>query len=503
MSKRRITTRSAAAALELDLEDEVAAREVPAGEADDEFDSSRVLRFPVSIVSGRAASIAPDATLLEIAQTRAEDPSIFEEEGRKPYFWRASISNNRLDAYFSRMQKSSLKNYAADLDEGVAFLDSHDSRRLGLGYSLKGKFVGPGGNTEMRTLGAFYTVPGLQLANTDTTNFIAAVRSGLARDVSVGFYGGKSLCSICGNEMWSWTGTYCPHWPGETYEVLDSKGNPTGKMEMAVELIEDAHLAEVSAVYDGACPGAAIVKAMREVEAGRVPPELARTLEAHYRIRLPGSRHAWAGIGEGENMNRTKPNTPATPAEPTAEERAAQEEADRLEAEETRRLEEEAETQRQADETAQREAEDARQRTQARLADETRIDAEARAAIQVDLTRLNDENTRLRTELERLTAENTRLSPLADMGSRYRTDLIEDAITQGVRALGERFQVEQYRTMLANCTIEQIEAVRSGFAEQGKTRFVGGRHTTDDAGPEERDTGEMVAMEAPAWAHAG
>lgn len=448
-----------------------------------ELDRSKVQARKALILT-RAVQIASDAALLEIAKERAPDPSIFDT--RAPYFWRAEISNNSLDAYFSRMMKSSLKNYAADSDAGISFQNSHNARELGLGYSLKGRFVAAGGDGVMRCLAAFYTIPGMKLGVTDTDNFIDGIKAGLVRDVSIGFYGGRSICSICGNDMWSWSGPWCPHLPGVMYEDEES-----GKEEMAVELIEDARLSEVSAVYDGACEGAVILKARCMSEAGQLQPELARTLEARYRIKLPGSHHSWAGVG-GRKME--KKTTKNTPAEESQEERTARE------AREQQAAEAEAERQRQeaervaAAETSAREAEEARLRAETTLAQERELSNEQRAALQADLTRINDECSRLRTENERLSAENKRLAPLADMGTTYRSDLIEDTLTEGQRALGKAFATESYRALLANSTVEQIKAVRAGFSVDGDKTFKGGRQTADGEDPEaeQRQTGPVI-----------
>ena len=259
---------------------------------------SVVHAFPARILlAERSITLGTDDTaLLALARERAPDPTVFDVS--PPFFWPAEISNSRLDSYFSRMQPSSLKNYAQDADAGVSFQNSHNSRELGLGYSLKGRYVGPGGNGIAKTLAAFYTIPGLKLGQTDTTNFIVGVRSGICRDVSIGFFGGRSVCSICARDMRDYA--QCQHWAGEVYPVTDSAGKVTGQV-MAEELIEDAHMSEVSCVYDGACPGAAITKARWAAEAGVLLPSYARVLESRYRIKLPGSHRAWPGVGPGES----------------------------------------------------------------------------------------------------------------------------------------------------------------------------------------------------------
>ncbi len=82
-------------------------------------------------------------------------------------------------------------------------------------------------------------------------------------------------------------------------------------------------------------------------------------------------------------------------------------------------------------------------------------------------------------ELERSRAEVARLQPLADQGRAYRDELINQAVAEGVRALGETFPEETYRAMLANAPLEHIRQVRDTFAAQAAERFPGGRQTQD------------------------
>ena len=157
----------------------------------------------------------------------------------------------------------------------------------------------------MRVLADFYTIPGMKTGQMSTDDFILGMRSGIISDVSVGFYGGDFRCSLCGLDYWRG----CRHIAGETYERRDEQGEVIGK-ERAFVWIDDAHLSEVSAVYDGATPGAAILKAQQESEAGRLSPQHARLIEARYRIKLPAAQRFFAG------SDVTRPQENPMPEEP-------------------------------------------------------------------------------------------------------------------------------------------------------------------------------------------
>lgn len=360
----------------------------------------------------------------------------------QPFFWPAQISNNSLDFYFGRMGESTLRNFSQDAINGVSFLDSHNSRNLGYGQSLSGTFEQSG--EVMRTVAHFYTIPGIKFSGgqsyASTDDFILAVRSRLARDVSVGFYGGKSTCDICGEDVWAidWSRWeyMCPHMPGVEYPI----GDQGREVVLATFTVEDGRLAEVSAVYDGATPGAVIEKAQRLIEAGEMPPEMARRVEVQYRIKLPEQQRNWTGI----DLKRGK----AMSEQPTN---------DLL--------------------------------TQIRA-----ILTEAKApqgGSEVDGVRwLAGEVAHLFSEVTRLTAESARLTPLAADGQAYRADLIEETLKEGVRAMGLNFPQEAQKEMLEGASLARIKEVKEKFAEQARATIPTGRQTTS-----EDETADVVVVD--------
>ena len=240
------------------------------------------------------------AELLALAKSRAPDPSIFEEH--PPFMWLNEISSDRLDAYYTVMDPATtLVNFAADAQAGVAVLIGHNTRELPIGYSLSGSIEHVG--DAVRVLSDAYA-----LMDEATTPVINRVRAGIVRDDSVGFSyrGAQCICSICGLDMWrSWD---CPHIPGIEYQVDAPKSNAGANgakaMVLATGLIVGAHLSEYSLVYDGATPGAAVLQAQKAAEAGRLSTSQARLIEQRYRINLPGKRLVVnGGTMAGENGN--------------------------------------------------------------------------------------------------------------------------------------------------------------------------------------------------------
>ncbi len=486
---------------------------------------------PAAIRAAPADTALLADALLARARKRAPDPAIFDE--RPPFFWSAEISSTRLDAYFTRMSaKTSLPNYAEDAERGVSFQNSHDWRQLGFGQSLAGRFVGPGGNGIARTEADFYTIPGLRLNNVSTDDFIGGVRAGIIKDVSIGFSGGQFICSICSRDMLSdWS---CPHIPGFRYDpdmpddwMPLAYDDPAGVVATAT--VENARLAEVSAVYDGATPGAAIQKAIQAAEQGRLSEPQQRLLEQRYRIKLPLPpmlvRGATVEVREEDPM-AGKTDTPPerrgmgmmgdmedgtvggevadTMTETCNEILQLMQDAgvdlsaergsavQRLRAGVRTLLAERGRTLPLVSEVA----------TLRPLADEvTRLRAQAEAA--ASLPDLRAEVERLRPlaqevlDLRPLRDEVARLTPLAAEletsrgtiadGVLYRADLIADAIAQGARALGNDFNEALYRRVLEAPSLDLavIKQMRADWKTQGDARYPATPQTSQGETPPE------------------
>lgn len=79
-----------------------------------------------------------------------------------------------------------------------------------------------------------------------------------------------------------------------------------------------------------------------------------------------------------------------------------------------------------------------------------------------------------------LIAENGRLAPLADEGRAYRSDLVTAALAEGVRAYGDSFSQETYRTILEGAGLEAVKRMTADWKTIGDARFVGGRQIENE-----------------------
>lgn len=413
----------------------------------------------ISAGDSRAAGSASVGDLLALAQKRALDPTVFDDH--PPVFIEALISNNRLDSYFTRMHRSTLENFAADAEMGVGVQNSHNTRALSLGRSLTGRFIGGQGSGVQRVVSDFYMVPGLKLNEVSTDDAIAGIRAGILADVSVGFYGGTEECSVCGLSLWDWD---CMHIPGMAYATKEG-----AEPQMAIGWIKDAHLSEYSIVYDGACPGAEILgmKAAREADAGRMPADTARQLMSRFRISLPShaARHYWPGADLPPPEHRQKEDAMDPEKDQQETPNVVESEAPEVSPEST--------------------AAGTPTLTVSELATWSAV-----RALLVSAGLSNADETPQAT-IERLGVELPDLRRLADDGRRYRGDLIEDAIKEGIRAHGNDFAVEVYRGMLGRASLDEIKRFRDDWTAVALTLLPGGRISqdqpqTDTAAPVKR-----------------
>lgn len=393
-------------------------RDILASTAPIQYGVSMDADNPIFHIPAHVRRIEPvrATALLELVKNdHAYDPTIFEE--RAPFFWSAEISNDQIDFYYTHMLPNTLANFAADAKSGVSFQNSHRTREMPLARSIDGRVETHG--ERLRTVADFYTLPGLRLTEVNTDDLIGGIRSGIVKDVSVGFSAwDKISCDICGRSYFDWD---CPHIPGMKYEVKGA--DDVMRVMVSTFSVDNAHLNEVSAAYDGATPDAMILKAERMAGAGLLKPEAAAMIEQRYRIKLPGANRAWSGY--------------------TAPEKGSKMTAD----EQLQQLHD-------ALRDAGYDADDLPAST-AKLIEDVQTAAEQRATLEAE----------------------------AADGRSYRADLIAESLAEGVRAYGDKFSRATYEATLKAAPLATIRQMRDDWRTVAADRLQGGRQTTDAAQP--------------------
>lgn len=427
---------------------------------DQQAQAERVFAGPLALV--RILSLDE---VITTARKSAPDPTVF--EGVEPFVWRAEASNTRLDSYYTHMSQKTLRNFAANAQDGVSFQNSHKTYELPMGRSISGQYIAAGGNGIARMLADFYTLPGLTMAGVSSDDFIRAVRAGIVKDVSVGFSGGQLLCDLDGEDYFIGE---CRHILGMEYPA---EGDQKGQRNTATGTWDDAQLREVSAVYAGATPGAEViaVKGQQEADAGRMTPEVARELEARFQVRIRGATHVWAGAHlSGDESATNAAGQPAEGARSMPGETNGQGGVVLTDAERT------------ALALGQRMVAFAKERT------------------------LLHEGEEPGAAMVRVVDELDRLRPLADMGRTYKADMVEAALGEGVRAYGAEFARDTYKGMLERASLDEIKRFKDDWAGLAARTLTGGRATTEGGEPDPKPEAAIGARTAerklPAAAYA-
>ena len=210
------------------------------------------------IVQPVASPLITDAREIEtfIASLEGEFALKVDNDNEKRHEFLCRIATGALvpDRFCYFDNDTSMKNFAEGAVVGVPMLQAHSWSDVGIGYTFNSEHL----KSKKEVNVAAYITKGYELSSRDYTygsseNYILALANRDIREVSMGISSGRSVCSICGGNIWSYR--ECPHYPGREYEV---GANKTKKI--CTYTIYDAHLDEVSFVANGAVPGAIVLK---------------------------------------------------------------------------------------------------------------------------------------------------------------------------------------------------------------------------------------------------
>lgn len=332
-------------------------------------------------------------------------------------------SNDRMDSYLTKMDPTTtLTNYARDLKSGISLLEGHDTSKTPLGRSFNGLVIPSDNDNEINSVRSdFYMIQNTVVNGVNTDHTYRQVRSGILKDFSVGF-GGNELhyrCSSCGKDLMDWE---CPHLPG----LEDENGR------MVFAWVVNGRLREVSLVYKGATPDAFVTKAREYVGQGELENKLIMRLEREYHVRFDNEKSGsfFMPKKEGNSLNIID--------ELTKQVRENKIEKGRI----YDILTENGDPFRQPD------------------------DIEIRNELGKDYTSVS--------AIRQLKKE-------AQQGRRYLADMVDDAVSARVKAQGDTFNAESYRSMLMTWgDIDAIKEEAESYRKAAEQRFVGGRQTEEE-----------------------
>lgn len=395
---------------------------------------SELLHIPVRINQTSKRSDDPDTalTLQKINRLTLEPFQSLDDV----YLFSGICSNDRLDSYMTKMDpETSLRNYTADLKNGVSLLPNHDVTQSPFGRSYDATLE----NNEVDSY--WYIVRDLVLNGENTNDTIRAIQTGIKKDLSIGF-GGEEMyykCSSCGRDMWDWE---CSHFPG----MEDENGIRTFVWVM------NAKLREVSVVYKGATPGAFISKARQYAEQGELSSNIIHKLENAYSIRLDDGKGRSFYMPKNQNENKEDESMANTARNSLLDDiRAAVRENKVEKAVIYDILAEEGDPFRQPEDIA--------------LRNELGKDYSSTLAIR-------------------------QLKKEAQQGRRYLADVIDSAVQARIKAQGDTFNADSYRSMLSmSGDIDHIKEEIQSYERLAKEKFTPGRQTEPE-NPEPKEPEE-------------
>ena len=225
----------------------------------------------------------PDDVLALINAKRPEGASELAKGDVFVHFLEAANSNF-VDDRSLYLGDSTLQNIAVGGEARVAFMNAHRTgglsspSELPFGQTFCGCYeegFDADGRAAMRSLLGVFMLRGVKPngeQGPSTDDLDAGMRAGTIADVSVGLNGGDAVCGVCGNGLNARDSEgrmLCPHYPG-THEAMTSEQiesqkqrDPFNERGVATYTLHNATLGEVSAVYDGAVPGAGVRKVMQ------------------------------------------------------------------------------------------------------------------------------------------------------------------------------------------------------------------------------------------------
>lgn len=415
---------------------------------------SELIQMPVRV---QAEQIQPDDTqtiLEKINRFTLEPVSDISEL----FMFSGICSNDRMDAYMTRMDPfTTLRNYEEDLKSGVSLQSGHDITKNPYGRSYDAQFITSREENAVR--GHWYMMRDLVINGENTNDTIRAIKSGIMRDLSVGF-GGEDMyhkCSSCNRDLFD---SNCPHFPG----LEDEHGR------MVFAWVVNARLREVSSVYKGATPGAFISKARQHVDQGQLSQQHISRLENAYSTRLYD--------GKGRSFY--------IPGKDPAEKRQTDQETPKKPQKEDENMGDQERTYSRNNLIG-----DIRQAVR---------DNKIEKAVIYDLLAEEGDKFRQPDDIEIRNALGKdfckvdsirKLKKEADQGRRYLADVIDEAVASRVRAFGDNFNADSYRSMLSmSGDIDHIKEEINAYERMAKQRFTPGRQTEKEEIPGSEDTQE-------------
>lgn len=310
-----------------------------------------------------------------------------------------------------------------------------------------------------------YMPRGVEIDGISTDGLIQSIEAGTLFDTSIGWGARNYECSVCHNDIRDYN--KCSHWPGQTY-----KNEETGEEELCYAIAKvPGGLYENSIVFDGAYPTAGVLSQVGSDEPKGdwvTVDDLKNTPQDtqlfHIFSATKGKLFTFAKRDSFEKgVTIIKPELKGgadSMSESKDEKKYSQEEVDALVKE---------------------------------AVDKAVMDALANAPT-AELDSTLEYMTQAQAT-EKLSKEYSadEVLKFAKEGIDYHAQVVEEAIQWGVRAQGNEFPAETWKTTFASMSTKAIKDIAETFRKQAQDAIAAGRVTDPEAGKkvESKKAGEI------------
>ncbi len=391
----------------------------------------------------------------------------------------------------TRLSKELLQVMVDDAKKGVSFMLNHNWSSWGgiQGIPYGKVFDGmlAASNAEGETVEMHldkYIIRDDEIIDGVSANaLIKRIETGILSDTSIGFSTDRMTCSICGMNYWSMD---CSHLRGATYTMEDGSKKVCYVTAMPPSIIipyNNNALFEESIVWDGAYPGAVVTQSKHG--------DIIETPSGKYSIledkeELPENTPLLGHYHNGNIITMVKKsdhkkifNVGGVAEEDTMKIKHGSDKTINLKGDE-RKMNEKVLKMFEAFGIEYKEGETKTEELLNQMAEKYEATI---ASMQKNAEPLNVFMTQEQVK-EKFGAEMSADDVLkfAKEGQEYHKQVIEDAIAMGVRAQGNDFPAETWKSTFATMSTQAIKDIMKTFEAQAKDEIPSGRQTNPAAG---------------------
>lgn len=364
---------------------------------------------------------------------------------------------------YIQLSKPLLNTFKQDAVDGVSMLLDHSwagffgrpKPAIAYGRTFDAQMKHSDVEGEDWALYADHYIPrGVEIDGISTDSIIQSIEAGTMFDTSIGWGADKYVCSICGGDI---RGYRCSHWPGKKYVV--NEGEDDERIELCYAIAKPpGFLMENSLVFDGAYPTAGVLSQVgNEGESHWV--EVANLKETPPDAQLfhifSSARGGLYTFARRDSLGKSRKKEGGTEMD---EKKFTKEEVNVL-------IKEAVE----------------------KYGEEENVTVTADNIIPLYMTK-EQATEKLGKDLSA-----DEVLRFAKEGMDYHAECVDEAIKDGVRAMGNDFPAETWKATFVSMSTKQINDIASTWHKQAEDDIPAGRMTDPEAG---KKTGADLPDEA-------